>query len=321
MTPTNRLADWPLPRIGLGTGTWNHDTTIPQAHWDELVACVLAQPNPFFDTAALYGAGLSETRLGAALKGVPRDSYRVASKAGWDTAGGTNRNNFSRDWTLLSVEASLKRLGLDYLDIVHVHDPDCCQQQALDEAFPALYELRDQGVIRAVGSGMNQWQMLAALRPPRRRGLLSAGRALHPAGASRPALLALCQERGIARLSGRGLQQRHPGHRAGAGRPLQLRARAAGDRGARAADGGGVRAARRAAARGGLQFSLAHPAVRTLVVGANTPAEFQAALAGLERADSGRAVGRAAGGRSGRRTRRRCRGRHSRVVPPDPRIP
>ena len=46
MTQPDRFADWPLPRIGLGTGTWNHDTTLAQDHWDELVAYVLAQTQP-----------------------------------------------------------------------------------------------------------------------------------------------------------------------------------------------------------------------------------------------------------------------------------
>ena len=62
---------------------------------------------------------------------------------------------------LRSIEESLGRLGLDRLDIVLVHDPDDHELEALDGAFPALLELRDQGVVRAIGSGMNQSEMLA----------------------------------------------------------------------------------------------------------------------------------------------------------------
>jgi D-threo-aldose 1-dehydrogenase len=282
MTQPKRLADWPLPRIGLGTGTWNHDTAIPQQHWDELVACVLAQPNPFFDTAALYGAGLSETRLGAALRGVPRDSYRIASKTGWDTSDGTNRNNFSREWTLFSVEASLQRLGLDYLDIVHVHDPDCCQQQALDEAFPALYGLRDQGVIRAVGSGMNQWEMLAHFaRNAEVDCFLLAGRYTLLEQGALP-LLALCQEKGIAVFPG-GVYNSGilvtgpvPGARYNyAPAPPEIVERARRLEAVCARHGVPLHVA-------ALQFPLAHPAVRALVVGANTPDEFLAAVNGLD---------------------------------------
>jgi D-threo-aldose 1-dehydrogenase len=163
MPPTSsRLAGWSLPRIGLGTGAWQQPNAIHPSQIPELVRFVLDQPNPLFDVAPLYGNGDSETWLGAALQGVERSSYRVASKAGWAIQpGGPPVNDFSRDGILRSIEGSLKRLGLTYLDFAHVHDADAFQQQALDVAFPTLCELRDQGVVRAVGAGMNQWQMLA----------------------------------------------------------------------------------------------------------------------------------------------------------------
>jgi D-threo-aldose 1-dehydrogenase len=278
----NRLANWPLPRVGLGTGTWNADLNLPQAHFDEIVEAVLDAPNPFFDTAALYGAGLSEARLGAALRGVPRESYVIATKTGWDTTGGGHRNDFSRDWTLRSVEASLERLGLDFADIVHVHDPDRFQQQALDEAFPALYGLREQGVIRAVGAGMNQWQMLAHFAEHADVDcFLLAGRYTLLEQGGLP-LLELCRAKGITVFTGgvynSGILVTGPLEGASynyAPAPPAILER--------------VRRLQAACARHGvplhaaaLQFTRAHPAVRTLVVGANSPAEFQAALAGLD---------------------------------------
>src|SRR5438046_950959 len=76
-------AIWPLPRSGLGTGAWQQPNAIPAKQVPDLVQFVLEQPNPYFDTAPLYGNGESESRLGAALRGVDRSSYRVGSKAGW----------------------------------------------------------------------------------------------------------------------------------------------------------------------------------------------------------------------------------------------
>ncbi|MFC0842514.1 aldo/keto reductase [Streptomyces noboritoensis] len=132
----------------------------------------------YFDTAPHYGLGLSEVRLGAALRGRPRDEYVVSSKAGRllvpheaprgvDTEGFAvpdhlrRRWDFSRDGVLRSIEDTLARTGLDRLDIVYLHDPDDHWRQASDEAMPTLAELRDQGVIGAIGAGMNQSAMLA----------------------------------------------------------------------------------------------------------------------------------------------------------------
>ncbi|OIJ91827.1 aldo/keto reductase [Streptomyces monashensis] len=132
----------------------------------------------YFDTAPHYGLGLSECRLGAALRGRPRDAYVVSSKVGrllvpneqprgTDTEGFAVRDDlrrqwdFSRDGVLRSIEATLERTGLDRLDVVYLHDPDDHWIQAAEEAMPALADLRDQGVIGAIGAGMNQSAMLA----------------------------------------------------------------------------------------------------------------------------------------------------------------
>jgi D-threo-aldose 1-dehydrogenase len=132
----------------------------------------------YFDTAPHYGLGLSERRLGAALRTRPRDEYVVSSKVGRllvpnedplgvDTEGFVVRDDlrrqwdFSRDGVLRSIEDTLTRTGLDRLDVVYLHDPDDHWRQAADEAMPALAELRDQGLIGAIGAGMNQSAMLA----------------------------------------------------------------------------------------------------------------------------------------------------------------
>ncbi|SCF27294.1 aldo/keto reductase [Micromonospora chokoriensis] len=133
----------------------------------------------YYDTAPHYGLGLSERRLGAALRERPRDEYVVSTKVGrllvpspqdahlrdsdgFDVPASHRRVwDFSRDGVLRSIEASLERTGLDRVDVVYLHDPDDHWEQAAREAVPALVELRDQGVVGAIGAGMNQSAMLA----------------------------------------------------------------------------------------------------------------------------------------------------------------
>jgi D-threo-aldose 1-dehydrogenase len=141
-----------------------------QAAWDAGIR--------YFDTAPHYGLGLSERRVGRALAAHPREEVVVSSKvgrllvphehpSGQDTEGFAvpddlrRQRDYSRDGVLRSLEATLERTGLDRLDVVYVHDPDEHWQQAADEAMPALAELRDQGVVGAIGAGMNQSAMLA----------------------------------------------------------------------------------------------------------------------------------------------------------------
>ncbi|MFI6387800.1 aldo/keto reductase [Nonomuraea sp. NPDC050540] len=127
-----------------------------------------------FDTAPHYGLGLSERRLGAALAG--RDGYVLSTKVGrrlvpadpvrddegFDVVAAERRVwDFSRDGVRRSLEESLVRLGLDHVDVALIHDPDAHAGQALAEAYPALEELRAQGVVKAIGLGMNQWQVPA----------------------------------------------------------------------------------------------------------------------------------------------------------------
>ncbi|MDX3526788.1 aldo/keto reductase [Streptomyces sp. ID05-39B] len=128
-----------------------------------------------FDTAPHYGLGLSERRLGAALRDRDRDTFTVSTKVGRllepnpeggrgdDLAQGfavpdTYRRvwDFSCDGVLRSLEASLDRLGLDRVDIALLHDPDHHAEQALAEAYPALERLRGEGVVKAIGIGVNQ---------------------------------------------------------------------------------------------------------------------------------------------------------------------
>jgi D-threo-aldose 1-dehydrogenase len=132
-----------------------------------------------FDTAPHYGLGLSERRLGDALRHRPRDQYVISTKVGRllepTVPGGTpgrdtegfavparyvRRFDFSVGGVLRSIEASLKRLGLDRVDVTLIHDPGAHGEQAFREAYPALERLRAEGVVGAIGVGMNEVAML-----------------------------------------------------------------------------------------------------------------------------------------------------------------
>jgi D-threo-aldose 1-dehydrogenase len=123
-----------------------------------------------FDTAPFYGLGLSERRLGAALRRRPRDEYVISTKVGRLLGPGAARGggrgqdsmefDFSADGVRRSLEGSLERLGLERVDIAFIHDPDDHGEQAFREAYPAMEKLRAQGCVRAIGVGMNQAAML-----------------------------------------------------------------------------------------------------------------------------------------------------------------
>ena len=142
----------------------------------------------YFDTAPLYGAGNSETFSGSFLSTVDRDEFTLSSKVGRlilseeeaasfkfdgprtatiqvNEKASRYKNNvvfdFSRDGILRSIEETLERLQLDYIDIAYIHDPDDHYSQALNESFPALADLKSHGMIKAIGAGMNEWEMLS----------------------------------------------------------------------------------------------------------------------------------------------------------------
>ena len=165
----------PLTRFGLGgaqLGNLGRITTDEQAR--SAVDTAWDRGSRLFDTAPHYGLGYSEKRLGELLADRPRDEFVLSTKAGrtlvpqphaegeLDDGGFAvpaafrREFDFSRDAILRGVEASLERLGVDRLDIVYLHDPDDHWDQASTEGIGALIELRDQGVVDAVGVGMNQ---------------------------------------------------------------------------------------------------------------------------------------------------------------------
>jgi D-threo-aldose 1-dehydrogenase len=243
-----------------------------------------------FDTAPHYGAGLSERRIGDFLAGRPRAEFLVSTKVGrllvpggadgdegfYGTPPLARVRDYSRDGVLRSLEDSLRRLRLDRVDIALIHDPDDHLSQALDEAYPALAELRAQGVITAVGAGMNSAAPLAWL--VERADLdcvLVAGRYTLLDRSAADELFPLCQRRGVAVLAGGVfnsgiLADPRDGARydyAAASPALLARARRLRDVCAR--HGVPLPAA-------ALRFVLRHPAVTAAVVGARSAEEVRA---------------------------------------------
>ena len=107
--------------------------------------------------------------------------------------------DYSSDGVIRSIEESLERLGTGRIDIVFIHDPDDHWEAAIDGAYPALHRLREQGVVRAIGAGMNQSAMLARFaRETEMDAFLVAGRYTLLDQEALTELLPLCLEREIA---------------------------------------------------------------------------------------------------------------------------
>ena len=172
----------------------------------------------FFDTAPLYGHGLAEQRFGAVLRTKPRDEFVIATKVGrllrkdappepgqaYKGAPPVNPVfDFSYDGVMRSAEESLVRLGLDRIDVLHIHDPDDHYEEALSGAYRALDRMRSEGMIKAVGAGMNQAEMLARFaREADFDCFLLAGRYTLLDRIGLKELLPLCVEKGIAIIAG-----------------------------------------------------------------------------------------------------------------------
>lgn len=250
----------------------------------------------YFDTAPQYGWGLAEQRIGDALRGRDRNSYVLSTKVGRLLRGANCREDgdifvgarpatatfdYSRDGILRSFEKSLGRLGLDRVDIAYVHDPDDHHAQARDEAIPALVRLRDEGVISAVGVGMNSSEPLAAfVRDSDIDIVLCAGRYSLLDQQALPDLLPLCTRRGVAVVIGGVfnsgiLADPVPGatfdYRPA---PMHLLARA--QRLATICRRHEVPLTAAA-----VQFPFGHPAVRSVLIGARSAAEVTADTAAL----------------------------------------
>jgi D-threo-aldose 1-dehydrogenase len=282
-----------VTRMGMGSaplGGLFED--VPQARALEVVHRALSLEINFFDTAPLYGHGKSETYLGEALAGVPRSSFVLATKVGRllvpaDPSRIEGREfdhpfpfqpvfDFSYDAVMRSFEESLQRLHLDHIDLLHIHDPDEHYEEALKGAFPALAKLRSEGMIRAVGAGMNQAEMLARFaREADFDCFLLAGRYTLIDHTGLRELLPLCVQKGISIIIG---GPYNSGVLAsGAKRDAKFNYADAPDEILRK-----VRQVQAACDRhdvpmkaAALQFPLAHPAVASVIPGARSVQELE----------------------------------------------
>ena len=285
------LGGAPLSRMTLGDGLFG-GTASDEAR--RIIRRALELGINYFDTAPLYGAGRSEVRYGAALSGVDRGSFVISTKVGRvvePVEGGMTAedspdnfaehycvDSWTRDNVLRSIDESLERLQTDHVEIVLVHDPDTSkfgEQQAIDEAFPTLIELREQGVIKAIGCGMNEWEMPTRfIRHFDIDAVLLAGRYTLLDHSAYPEFLPLCVERDVKIIIGgpynSGILARDldgtvtfnyeiaPQHLVDQARRLDAVCRR---------HGVDLKAA-------ALQFVLAHPAVATVVPGAQSVPEI-----------------------------------------------
>ncbi|MBG0850831.1 aldo/keto reductase [Streptomyces spinoverrucosus] len=271
-----------------GIGNLHTELTDEQAY--DAVTAAWRQGIRHFDTAPHYGLGLSERRLGAALREHPRSAYTISTKVGrrLEPADGTGDDlahgfavpathrrvwDFTADGIRRTLDASLERLGLDRVDTVYLHDPDNDAERAFREGYPALERLRSQGVVGAIGAGMNQSAMLTRfVRDTDVDVVLCAGRYTLLDQSALTDLLPSAQERGTAVVIGGAfnsglLADPRPGatydYTAAPPELLDraLRLKSIADR-----HGTTLRAA-------ALAFCAAHPAVVDVLVGARTAAE------------------------------------------------
>ena len=220
-----------VTQFGFGTAPLaGFRTTIPEADAVATVDAAYAAGVRLFDSSPYYGYGRAELRMGAALRDRPRDDMVVSTKIGrWMTPvprgakvegmrqGGLNFHptfDYSYDGVRRSLDQSLLRLGMDRVDIVLVHDVDFWTtgdrgvlearfSEAMNGAYRALADLRDQGVIGAIGVGLNEADMSARfVRAGDFDCVLLAGRYTLLEQRALDDFLPLCEQRGVGVIIG-----------------------------------------------------------------------------------------------------------------------
>ncbi len=157
-----------VSRIALGCMTYGepgrgtHEWTLPEAESRPFIARALERGINFFDTANVYSAGSSEEILGRALGHVPRHALVVATKVHGPMHKGPNGGGLSRKAIFEAIDASLTRLGMDYVDLYQIHRFD--PETPIEETLEALHDLVRAGKVRYLGaSSMHAWQFCKAL--------------------------------------------------------------------------------------------------------------------------------------------------------------
>jgi D-threo-aldose 1-dehydrogenase len=161
-----------ISRLSLGTAALGGlYTSVSDADCTDTVLTAIDNGINFIDTAPHYGKGTSEVRIGKALAGRDRSTFVISTKIGrllvpsttdiddffMDADNTVERKfDFSASGVRQSLEGSLERLGIDSVEILFIHDPDANADEAILEAYPELDRMRSEGIIKAIGVGMNQ---------------------------------------------------------------------------------------------------------------------------------------------------------------------
>jgi D-threo-aldose 1-dehydrogenase len=303
---------FPATRSGLDLGlggapVGNMYSAISDGAALALLRAIHADGCATFDTAPHYGNGRSEQRFRAFLTGVPRESVVVSTKVGRlltpdanaprdfgayvDVLPNRQHFDYSGPGVRSSIEDSLARLGLNYIDVAYVHD--CSEmthgerapevlRQVIAEAIPELERLRDEGLIRYIGVAVSHWQTcVAVLREADLDCLLLAGRYSLLDHSALPELLPLCEARGV-RIALGGVfnsgilatgvaRAEQPLRFNYEPAPAELIARAGAIENICERHGVPLRAA-------ALQFPLAHPAIEVVLAGVKSIEHWQDAV-------------------------------------------
>jgi D-threo-aldose 1-dehydrogenase len=294
-----------LSVLGFGsTGLGNMYVAMPEQSAIDTLSSAYAAGIRYYDTAPLYGHGLSERRLGSGLRMFSDHAVIVSSKVGWrlrpafgkPTDAGLFRDitdfarfdDYTYDGAMRSFEDSMNRLGTDRIDILLIHDVDHRNQagrfadvfkDAMAGAYKALLSLREQGVVKAIGCGLNEWQACQAFAEAGDFDcFLLAGRYTLLEQESLQSFLPLCEKRGIGIILGgpynSGILASGAVRDAWfdyAPAPAHILAKVAALEKICAAHGVPLKAA-------ALQFPLHHPCVASVIPGTSSPAELNANL-------------------------------------------
>lgn len=165
--PTRKLGktDLQVPILGIGTGSFSGlYNEIPESGAIQTMHYALDRGLNLIDTAPWYGAFVAEGYVGNALKTRERSSYVLSTKIGLWSENGEAVRGYSRDKVLWSLEGSLKRLQLDRVDIIHIHDltPEH-YRTIVEEGYPTLVEVKQQGITKAISVGTGDWEIATQL--------------------------------------------------------------------------------------------------------------------------------------------------------------
>ena len=295
-------ADFDVTRVGFGAAPiGNFLRPIAEDDASGMVHAAWNAGLRYFDTAPSYGHGLSEARLGAALRWYPRDEFVVSTKVGRVLKARPRREidfspwvdglpfepvvDYSYDGVMRAFEDSLQRLGLGTIDIAFIHDCDVFThgperqpglfEEAMEGAWRALNRLRAEGSVKAIGLGVNEWEVChEALKRRDFDCFLLAGRYTLLEQGALDAFLPLCEQRNVAVVLGGGFNGGILATGAVPGAKYNYKPAPAAIMTRTAAIEAVCRAHDVPLKAAALQFVLAHPAIVTTIPGTRSLAQL-----------------------------------------------